>query len=116
MTPSPLRDATERSGATFADFAGYSLPARYADPAPEYAAATAGAALFDYSHAGKLEVAGPDAPAFLSNLSTGDINALPLGGGCETYFLDHRAKTLFQAWAYHITLDGRRHAVWLETT
>src|SRR5438270_10730568 len=83
---------------------------------PDYQAALAAAALFDTSAAGKLEVSGPDAPAFLSNLSTNDVKNLPLGGGCETYFLDHRAKVLFQAWAYHVRLDGRRHAIWLETT
>jgi folate-binding protein YgfZ len=82
----------------------------------EYDAALSSAALFDTSSAAKLEVSGPDAPAFLSNLSTNDIKDLPLGGGCETYFLDHRAKTLFQAWAYHVLLDGNRHALWLETT
>lgn len=115
-TPSPLHAAAERAGATFAEAAGYALPARFADPAAEYRAAVSGAAVFDTSNAGKLEVSGPDAPAFLSNLSTNDVKALPLGGGCETYFLDHRAKALFQAWAYHVRLADRRHAIWLETT
>jgi folate-binding protein YgfZ len=81
-----------------------------------YEAALTSAALFDTSSAGKLEVSGPDAPGFLSNLSSNDIKELPLGGGCETYFLDPRAKALFQAWAYHVLLDGNRHAIWLETT
>jgi folate-binding protein YgfZ len=81
-----------------------------------YDAAVTAAALFDTSAAGKLEVSGPDAPAFLSNLSTNDIKSLPLGGGCETYFLDHRAKALFQATAYHVLLGGRHHAIWLDTT
>lgn len=80
-----------------------------------YDAALNSAAYFDRSSTGKLEVSGPDAPAFLSNLSTNDIKELPLGGGCATYFLDHRAKTLFQAWAYHVLLEGKRHAIWLET-
>lgn len=77
---------------------------------------SAPALLFDTSTAGKLRLTGPDAPSFLSNLSTNDIKALPLGGGCETYFCDHRAKTLFQAWVYHILLPNKEHALWLETT
>lgn len=81
----------------------------------EYQAATTAAALFDTSAAGKVEVSGPDAPKFLTNLSTNDLRELPLGGGCETYFLDHKAKALFVAWAYHVLLDGK-HAVWLDTT
>lgn len=80
-----------------------------------YTAATTAAALFDTSAIGKLIASGPDAPAFLSNLSTNDVANLPLGGGCRTYFLDHRAKALFQTVAYHVLLDGKRHAIWLET-
>jgi folate-binding protein YgfZ len=72
--------------------------------------------LFDTSATGKLRLTGPDAPAFVSNLSTNDIKAVPLGGGCETYFCDHRAKALFQAWVYHILMADGQHALWLETT
>jgi folate-binding protein YgfZ len=82
----------------------------------EYAAATTAAAVFDRSSVGKLRLTGPDAPAFLGNLSTNDIKSLPLGGGCETYFCDSRAKALFQAWVYHIRTGDGKHALWLETT
>ncbi len=83
---------------------------------PDYTAATTTAALFDTSAAAKLLLTGPDAPMFLGNLSTNDIKALPLGGGCETYFCDPRAKVKFQAWVYHIRLADARHAMWVETT
>ncbi len=72
--------------------------------------------LFDTSAAGKLRLTSPDAPMFVSNLSTNDIKAIPLGGGCETYFCDHRAKALFQAWVYHTLLPNKDHALWVETT
>ncbi|MBP3957506.1 aminomethyltransferase family protein [Gemmata sp. G18] len=85
-------------------------------PAAEYQAAIAGAALFDTSASAKLVLTGPDAPMFLGNLSTNDIKALPLGGGCEAYFCDARAKVKFQAWIYHIRLSDDRHAMWIETT
>jgi folate-binding protein YgfZ len=83
---------------------------------PDYAAATTTAALFDTSAAAKLLLTGPDAPMFLGNLSTNDIKNLPLGGGCETYFCDPRAKVKFQAWVYHVRLSDNRHAMWVETT
>lgn len=82
----------------------------------EYQAALAGAALFDTSAAAKLVLTGPDAPMFLGNLSTNDVKALPLGGGCEAYFCDSRAKVKFQAWVYHVRLGDARHAMWVETT
>ena len=53
---------------------------------------------------------------FLGNLSTNDIKSLPLGGGCEAYFCDPRAKVKFQAWIYHMRLSDGRHAMWIETT
>jgi folate-binding protein YgfZ len=83
---------------------------------PDYSAATTVAALFDTSGAAKLVLTGPDAPMFLGNLSTNDIKNLPLGGGCEAYFCDARAKVKFQAWIYHILLSDKRHAMWVETT
>ncbi|OWK34739.1 Folate-dependent protein for Fe/S cluster synthesis/repair in oxidative stress [Fimbriiglobus ruber] len=100
----------------FGEYAGYALPARYQNPAAEYRAALEGAAIFDYSYAAKLELTGPDAPGFVHNISTNDVKSLPLGGGCETYFCDARARALFVAWVYHIRLADRRNALWLETT
>jgi tRNA-modifying protein YgfZ len=85
------------------------------DGSKGYRAAVAAAAIFDVSDAGNIVASGADAPKFLTNLSTNDLREIPLGGGCETYFLDHKAKTLFQSGAYHVLVEGK-HAIWLETT
>ena len=84
-------------------------------PPPDYAAAVESAALFDRSAAAKLLLTGNDAPKFLHNIATNAISDLPLGGGCETYFCDSRAKALFVAWVYHVKHAGE-HALWVETT
>jgi folate-binding protein YgfZ len=84
--------------------------------ATQYRQTREAASLFDCSSHGKLEVSGPDAPSFLHNLSTNEINKLPLGGGCEAYFCDSRAKTLAHALIYHVLIDGGRHAFWLDVT
>jgi folate-binding protein YgfZ len=81
----------------------------------DYRAAVSEAALFDTSTAAKLLLTGPDAPMFLGNLSTNDTKNLPLGGGCEAYFCDPRAKVQFQSWIYHVRLADGRHAMWIET-
>jgi folate-binding protein YgfZ len=85
-------------------------------PPTDYTATVSRAALFDTSTAAKLVLTGPDAPMFLGNLSTNDTKALPLGGGCEAYLCDARAKVKFQTWIYHIRLGDGRHAMWVETT
>jgi glycine cleavage system aminomethyltransferase T len=82
----------------------------------DYPAAVSNAALFDTSSVGKLELTGPDAPMFLGNLCTNDTKNLPLGGGCEAYFCDARAKVQFAVWIYHVKLGDGRHAMWVETT
>ena len=41
---------------------------------------------------------------------------VPLGGGCEVYFCDHRAKTLAHALVYHVLIDASTHAFWLDVT
>ncbi|MFO0805865.1 MAG: glycine cleavage T C-terminal barrel domain-containing protein [Gemmataceae bacterium] len=82
---------------------------------PDYQAAIGAAAIFDTSAAGKLVLTGPDAPMFLGNLCTNDIKNLPLGGGCEAYFCDARAKVQFAAWIDHVMFAGD-HAMWVETT
>jgi tRNA-modifying protein YgfZ len=83
---------------------------------PDYTAAITTAALFDTSAAGKLLLTGPDAPMFLGNLGTNDTKNLPLGGGCEAYFCDSRAKVQFAASIFHVRLGDGRHAMWIETT
>jgi tRNA-modifying protein YgfZ len=85
------------------------------DSTLDYRAALSEAALFDASTVGKLILTGPDAPMFLGNLSTNDTKNLPLGGGCEAYFCDSRAKVQFQTWIYHVRLSDGRHAMWVET-
>jgi tRNA-modifying protein YgfZ len=90
------------------------VPAHYGDPAAEYRRARESAALFDLSHRGKLELTGPDAPSFLHNLSTNDVQNLPLGAGCEAFFTTAKAKVVAHALIYHVRIAGGRDALWLD--
>ncbi len=92
------------------------MNADFGDTTAEYFAAISAAAVFDVSTVAKLELSGPDAPKFLHNLCTNDVESLPLGGGCEAYLCDSRAKVQFAIWVYHIRPGGDRHAIWVETT
>ncbi len=71
---------------------------------PDYHAALTGAALFD-PQVRPVELIGPDAAQFLHNICTNDIKALPVGGGCEAFLCDARAKALFALWVAR-TADG----------
>jgi folate-binding protein YgfZ len=113
--PTPLTELHRVAGATFTEVAGFDVSAQFGDWRREYDAALNEAVLFDRTPAGKIELSGKDAPSFLHNLCTNDINGLPLGGGCEAYFCDHRAKVLAHAFVYHVAVAGR-HNFWLDVT
>jgi tRNA-modifying protein YgfZ len=111
---SPLHDLTQEAGAVFTEQAGWSMPARFSNVEAEYQQARTGADLFDVANRGKVEVTGKDAATFLHNLCTNDVENMPLGAGCETFFCTARAKVVAHSLIYHLLLPGDRHAYWLD--
>lgn len=111
---SPLHDAEQAAGATFVKFDGQPMPANFGDPIAEYWRTYRHASVFDVSNRGKVELTGRDAPTFLHNLSTNDIANLPLGGGCEAFFTNAKAKVVGHAFIYHVRLGDGRDALWLD--
>src|SRR5437868_11927227 len=99
---SPLHETTARDGAAFADEAGWTMPLHYGDPAAEYRQAREGAALFDLSHRGKVELTGPEAAVFLHNLLTNDITNLPYSHGCESFLCNSQARVVAYALVYRL--------------
>jgi folate-binding protein YgfZ len=112
---SPLHEAEARAAATFVEEAGWHLPARYGDAATEYAQAREGAALFDVSHRGKVELIGPEAAPFLHNLCTNDILNLASGRTCEAFFTTAKARVVVPVLIDHLRCPDGRDVFWLET-
>jgi folate-binding protein YgfZ len=117
---SPLHEATARAGATFAEAAGWTMPAHYGDAADEHRQARAGAVLFDLSHRGKVEVTGPEAAVFLHNLLTNDIKNLPYSHGRESFLCNVQARVLAYALVYRLKIFddhaflSSHDALWLD--
>lgn len=110
----PLYDATAKAGAVFMDDAGWLIPDHFGDGAAEYSQAREHAGLFDLSHYGKVEVTGGDAGSFLHNLSTNDVQGLPIGAGCEAFLCTVKAKVVAHLLIYHLLLHDNRDAYWLD--
>src|SRR3954471_3629750 len=91
---SPLHEAATAAGAVFTEHRGWAGPAHFGDPAREYRAACDGAALFDRSARGKVELAGAEAAPFLHNLCTNDIRGLAPGAGCEAFLTTAKARLI----------------------
>ncbi len=70
-----------RLGAKMVPFAGYEMPVRYTGDIEEHNAVRQRAGMFDVSHMGRYEVAGPEAGRFLRHICTWDMRRLAPGEG-----------------------------------
>jgi folate-binding protein YgfZ len=95
---------TARAGAVFGDEAGWTMPLHYGDPDGEYRRAREGAALFDLSHRGKVELTGAEAVVFLHNLLTNDVKNLAYSHGCESFLCNVQARVLAYALVYRLKI------------
>jgi aminomethyltransferase len=71
-----LHDVHLSLGATMTDFAGWAMPLRYGSETAEHHAVRTAAGLFDLSHMGEIEVAGPEAARALDYALVSDISAI----------------------------------------
>ncbi|HEY8394996.1 MAG TPA: glycine cleavage system aminomethyltransferase GcvT [Thermaerobacter sp.] len=80
----PLYEEHLRLGARMVGFAGWEMPVQYAGIIEEHHAVRRAAGLFDVSHMGEIEVAGPRAREALQRLVTNDVERLVPGRALYT--------------------------------
>ena len=76
----PLHDRHLAAGARVVPFAGWEMPVQYAGIREEHRAVRERAGVFDVSHMGQVETAGPDAEAFLQRVLSNDLTRMPERG------------------------------------
>jgi len=76
---SPLHDEHVALGAHLTSFGGWLMPLRYTSDLAEHRSVRAAAGLFDLSHMGEIEVAGPQAAAALDHALVGNLTAVTPG-------------------------------------
>lgn len=85
----PLYDRHVELGARMVDFAGWEMPVRYGPgPVAEHEACRTGAALFDVSHMGIVEISGPDAARRLEALLPAAVASIAAGTLKYSFLLD----------------------------
>ena len=72
----PLAQRNIDLGARMVDFAGWYMPVQYSGIIDEHNTVRNAAGLFDLGHMGQVDVAGPDALAFLQYVATNDVSVL----------------------------------------
>ncbi len=75
----PLYDRHVARGARMIPFAGWMMPVQYTGIIDEHNLVRNKAGLFDLGHMGQVEVGGPDALAFLQEITTNDVSLLEPG-------------------------------------
>ncbi len=75
----PLFQVHVKAGAKMVPFGGWEMPVQYAGIIEEHRAVRRAVGLFDISHMGEFEAAGPEAPPVLQRLTTNDVAALGVG-------------------------------------
>ena len=75
----PLRDTHAERGAKFTEFGGWDMPVEFDSISTEHEAVRESVGIFDVSHMGEIEVAGPDATTLMQRLTTNDVTDLAPG-------------------------------------
>jgi aminomethyltransferase len=75
----PLYAFHAAHGAKLVDFAGWDMPVQYRSILEEHRAVRGAAGLFDVSHMGEVDIAGPGAAAFLDALVTNNVGKMHPG-------------------------------------
>ncbi|MBK1786511.1 glycine cleavage system aminomethyltransferase GcvT [Prauserella cavernicola] len=92
-------------GASFTDFAGWSMPVRYSSELAEHRAVREAAGLFDLSHMGEIEVSGPQAADALDYAFVGKLSAVKPGRARYTMLCDETGGVLDDLVIYRLAED-----------
>jgi aminomethyltransferase len=101
----PLAAEHEQLGATFTEFAGWRMPARYASDLAEHRCVRTAAGMFDLSHMGEVEVSGPQACAALDHALVSDISKVKVGRAKYSLLCDADGGVLDDLVVYRLDQD-----------
>jgi aminomethyltransferase len=108
--PPPIRrtalfDNHVAAGAKMVDFAGWEMPVQYEGVRVEHLAVRENAGIFDVSHMGEIETAGPDALALLQRLLSNDVAAIGVGGAQYSVLCREDGGVLDDLFTYRLQPD-----------
>jgi aminomethyltransferase len=107
----PLHDRHVAAGARLVPFAGWEMPVQYDGIRAEHRAVRRAAGVFDVSHMGQVETAGPDAEAFLQRVLSNDVSRVAPGGAQYSVMCREDGGVLDDLFSYRLAPDR-----WLTVT
>lgn len=102
----PLFESHVAAGAKLVPFTGWEMPVQYGDGIrAEHLAVRTRAGIFDVSHMGEVEIAGPDAEAFLQHLYSNDVSKIAIGGAQYALLCNDDGGVLDDLFTYRLDSD-----------
>jgi aminomethyltransferase len=99
----PLYDRHVAAGAKLVDFAGWEMPVQYPSGVrAEHMAVRERCGVFDVSHMGEIETAGPGAEALLQRLLSNDVAEIPVGGAQYSVLCEEGGGVLDDLFTYRL--------------
>ncbi|ARJ07331.1 aminomethyltransferase [Cnuibacter physcomitrellae] len=103
--PSPLQAEHEAAGASFVDFAGWSMPVRFDSDLAEHRAVREAAGLFDLSHMAQFTLTGPAAAEAADHALVSRVQDLEAGRAKYSLLLDDDGGVLDDVVVYRLADD-----------
>jgi aminomethyltransferase len=100
-----LFDRHVAAGAKLVEFAGWEMPVQYEGVRQEHMAVREDVGVFDVSHMGEIETAGPDALGLLQRLLSNDVALLPIGGAQYSVLCQEDGGVLDDLFTYRLQAD-----------
>jgi aminomethyltransferase len=101
----PLYEAHVDAGAKLVDFAGWEMPVQYDGIREEHVRVRTGCGVFDVSHMGEIETAGPQAADLLQRLLSNDVSKIGIGGAQYSCLCREDGGVLDDLFTYRVADD-----------
>lgn len=101
MKTTPFTETHIALGAKMHEFAGYNMPIEYSGIIDEHLTVCNAVGVFDVSHMGEFWVKGPNALAFLQQVTSNNVAALPVGKAQYTCFPNEQGGIVDDLLVYH---------------
>ncbi len=105
MRRTALHDRHLAAGAKLVEFAGWEMPVQYEGVRQEHMAVRERAGVFDVSHMGEIETAGPQALDLLQRLLSNDVATIPIGGAQYSVLCREDGGVLDDLFTYRLAAD-----------
>jgi aminomethyltransferase len=99
----PLYDAHVAAGSKLVPFAGWEMPIQYTGIREEHTAVRTDVGVFDVSHMGQVETAGPQALERLQRLVSNDVAKIPEGGAQYSLLCNEQGGVLDDLFTYRLS-------------